>query len=223
MTPGDFMFMGPFGKEFRKIRVKGLHNNMRQIVPTLDDHHRGCINFAITDKTELKREQIGKGIVLLNSMSMVKNVCYRFKAVITIFTNPTHSITLKTGYSPVIHLYTIRQSARMIIDPAENNGQDVITFDGKNTMVVIATFKFKQNPEFVEPFNRFVLRSGSIQGIGLVTSITPIDEDSDARPDPVRGGRNRFRNRPKPKTSQGTQSVSQSTDVKPVKIVKKAY
>lgn len=194
---GDFLYMGPFGKEFKKIRVKGLHNNMRQVVTVLEDHNRGCINFAIVDKSEIRREQITKGIVVLNSLSLVKNVCYRFKAVITIFTNPTHSITLKTGYTPVIHLYTIRQSARMIIDPSENNGQDIITFDGKNTMVVIATFKFKQNPEFVEPFNRFVLRSGSIQGIGLVTSILPIDEDVDARPDPVKHNRSRFRNKPK--------------------------
>lgn len=217
---GDTLFMGPFGKEFRKVRVKGLHNNNKQVVPTLEDHHRGCINFAVTDNgIEIKREQIGKGIVLLNSMNMVKNVCYRFKAVITLFTNPTHSMTLKTGYSPVIHLYTIRQSARMIIDPVENNGQDVITFDGKNTTVVIATFKFKQNPEFVEPFNRFVLRSGSIQGIGIVTSILPIDEDSDAKPDPI-NAKNRFRRRPPQKQNAGT--TIQTGDIKPTKV-KKAY
>lgn len=197
-TGSNFLYMGPFGKEFRKIRVKGLHNNMRQIVPSLDDHHRGCVNFAIADKgTEIRRETIGKGIVLLSSMELAKNVCYRFKAVITLFTN---SITLKTGYSPVIHLYTVRQAARMIIDPSENDGNSVINFDGKNTMVATVTFKFKQNPEFIEPFNRFVLRSGSIQGIGLVIGITPIDEDSDARPDPVKGSKGRFRRKPNVKT-----------------------
>lgn len=225
VAPGDFMYIGPFGKEFKKIRVKGLHNNMRQVVPQLEDHHRGCINFAVTDKNEVRRDQITKGTVLLNSMSMIKNVCYRFKAVLTIFTNPSHSITLKTGYSPVIHLYTIRQSARMIIDPAENNGQDVITFDGKSSTVVIATFKFKQNPEFIEPFNRFVLRSGSIQGIGLITSIIPIDEDLDAKPDAVRSrGNNRFRHRPTLNKLKGKQlNISQTNEIKPVKIVKKAF
>ena len=59
---GDFMYIGPFGKEFRKIRVKSLHNNMRQVVSTLEDHHRGCVNFAVVDKIEIKRDQIGKGI-----------------------------------------------------------------------------------------------------------------------------------------------------------------
>lgn len=202
ITPGlqSFMYIGPFGKEFKKIRVKSLHNNMREVVPTLENHHRGCVNFALVDKAELKREHIGKGIVLVPSLEMTKNICYRFKAVITMFTNATTSVTLKTGYSPVIHLYTIRQSARMIIDPRENNDQDVIKFDGKSTTVVIATFKFKQNPEFVEPYNRFLLRSGSIQGVGLVIGITPIEEDSDAKPDPVKNSR--FKKRVPPKSTQ---------------------
>lgn len=220
LKPTDFLYMGPFGKEFKKIRVKSLHNNCRENALVLDDHDRGCINFAIADKSDLKREQIGKGIVLLNSMNLVKNVCYRFKAVITLFTKTDETITLKTGYSPVIHLYTIRQSARMIIDPSENNGHDIITFDGKSTTVVIATFKFKQNPEFIEPFNRFVLRSGSIQGIGLITSILPVDEDSDARPDPIKGGKGRFRRRPPVKASTTTNTGS-NVEYKPVRVTKK--
>lgn len=199
INTGDFLYMGPFGKEFRKIRVKSLHNNMRQVIPRLNDHNRGCINFAVSDKIEIRKEQIDKGIILLNSLNMVKSVCYRFKAVFTIFTNATNSITLKNGYTPVIHLYTIRQSARMFIDPLENNGQDIITFDGTNNMVVIATFKFKQHPEFIEPYNRFILRNGAIQGIGLIISILPISEDIDGRPDPVKNSRSRFRNKPKPK------------------------
>lgn len=196
IQPGlqSFMYIGPFGKEFKKIRIKSLHNNIREIVPSLENHHRGCVNFAVVDKGELKREQIGKGIVLIPSIDMAKNICYRFKAVISMFTNASTSLTLKTGYTPIIHLNTIRQSAKMIIDPKDNNDQDVIKFNGKNTAIVIATFKFKQNPEFVEPYNRFLLRSGSIQGIGLVIGITPIEEDFDAKPDAIKI--TKFRKRP---------------------------
>lgn len=195
----NYMYIGPFGKEFKKIRIKSLHNNMREVVPFLENHHRGCINFALVDKGELKREHIGKGIVVIPSLEMTKNICYRFRAVITMFSNSTTSITLKTGYSPVIHLNTVRQTARMILDPRENNNQEVITFDGKNTTVVIATFKFKCNPEFVEPYNKFLLRSGSIQGIGLVIGITPISDDNDAKPDPVKLGKFRRKIIPKNK------------------------
>ncbi len=188
---GDTLYLGPFGQQFFPVRVRSLHNNMKQPISLLDDHHRGCIAIATTRKDEIKREQITKGVVLLSSLDLVKNICYRFKAVITLF---TESITLKTGYSPVIHLSTIRQSARMIIDPNENGGSDIITYDGStpsSTTVAIVTFKFKQHPEYVEPYNLFVLRSGDIQGIGLVIGTTPIDEDPDAKPDPVKCHRSR--------------------------------
>jgi GTPase len=166
---------------------------MRQLTNTLGDHHRGCVAFVTTKKDDVKREQIKKGVVLLSSLDLAKNVCYRFKAVITLFTK---SITLKTGYTPVLHLFTIRQSARMIIDPADNNGNDVITYDGSGSSgatVAVVTFKFKLHPEYIEPYNLFVLRSGDIQGIGLVISTLPIDQDDDAEPDPVkvRSGRNK--------------------------------
>jgi GTPase len=178
---GDTLFMGPFGKQFYEVRVRSLHNDMRQLVPVLKDHYRGCVAFAPLKKLEIKRNQIDRGTILLSSMTLAKNICYRFKAVITIFSK---SITIKAGYSPVINLYTIRQAARICkIDPVENGGNDVLCFDGKSVSVATVTFKFKQHPEFIEPYNLFVLRSSDIQGVGLVTSIIPIDEDEDAKPD----------------------------------------
>lgn len=188
---GSVMYLGPFGKSFYKIRVKSLHNNMRQHVQSLHDHDRGCVNFSIMDKdkVELKREQINRGAILLSSPELAKNVCYRFKAVIKFFTS---SITVKAGYSPMIHLYTVRQAARITFDPAENNtsknekGEDIIMFDGKSDSVAVVTLKFKQNPEFVEPYNLFILRSADIQGVGIVTEIVPLELDDDAKPDPVK-------------------------------------
>jgi GTPase len=191
IVPGDMVFMGPFGKQFYEIRVKSLHNNMRQIVPILNDHNRGCVAFAPTKKVEIKRDQITRGTILVTSALLTKNVCYRFKAVITLFTK---SITLKSGYAPIIHLFTIRQSARMIIDPRENFGNEIICFEGLSPSVAIVTFKFKVSPEYVEPYNVFVLRSGDIHGAGIVVSTLSIEDDDDAKPDPVkykRGGKRR--------------------------------
>lgn len=205
--PQSFAYLGPFGKEFKKIRIKSNHNNMREEIPSLQNHHRGCVNFALTDRSELKREQIKKGIVMLSSLEMTKNICYRFKAVITMYTRADKSITLKTGYSPVIHLNTIRQSARIIIDPRENNNQDVIKFEGKNSTVVVATFKFKQHPEYLELYNKFLLRSGTIQGIGLIIGLTSVEDDMDAKPDQIKGGRSRR------KIAQQKQNIQQNTQV----------
>lgn len=188
---GDTLYLGPFGQQFYPVRVRSMHNNNRQNITSMEDHYRGCVAFASARKDDIKREQIGKGFVLLTSLDLVKNVCYRFKAVITLFTK---SVTLKSGYSPVIHLYTIRQAARMTIDPRDNNGSDVITYDGSvpsASSVAVVTFKFKMHPEFIEPYNLFVLRSGDIQGIGLVISTVSINEDDDAKPDPIKIRRNR--------------------------------
>lgn len=182
---GDTMLIGPFGKVFHEIRIKSMHNNIKQVVPALEDHHRGCVAIA-SKKVEIKREFIKKGTILLSSPELKKNVCYRFKAVISLF---TQSLTLKNGYSPMIHSYTIRQAARMIIDPAENNGNDVICFDGKNTTIAVVTFKFKSHPEFIEPYNMFILRSGKIQGIGMVISTLSFENDVDAAPDQYKAKR----------------------------------
>lgn len=194
VKPGNTLYMGPFGKQFHEIRVRSLHNNTKQIVNTLNDHDRGCIAFAPLKKIDIKRNQITRGVICLDSLNLIKNVCFRFKAVIKLFSK---SITIKVGYAPVIHLYTIRQSCRVCkIDPAENGGNEVICFDGETTSVAIVTFKFKMHPEFIEPYNLFVFRSGDIQGVGLITSIIPIDEDDDARPDPIKFKRNKRRKPP---------------------------
>lgn len=182
------MYIGPYGKEFHEVRIKSLHNNIKQSVKVLEDHGRGCVNITTTGKEELKRDTIPKGAVMLTDLSLTKNVCYRFKAVITLFSK---SITIKSGYTPIIHLFTIRQPARIIVDPEDNNGKDVVTFEGKSTTVAVVTFKFKHRPEYVEPYNMFVMRSGDIQGVGMVISSTSIIDDPDAKPDEQKSRRGR--------------------------------
>ena len=41
-------------ERFQKNRIKSLHNNFREVVPFLENHHRGCINFAPVEKGEIK-------------------------------------------------------------------------------------------------------------------------------------------------------------------------
>lgn len=186
----DTLYFGPFNKTFYEVRVRSMHNNIRQITYSLNDHDRGCIAIGHSKKDDITKDNIKKGTILLSSATLIKNVCYRFKAVMTMFTN---SLTLKSGYCPIVHLNTIRQPARMIIDPEENNGNDVLCFDGKTTTIAIVTFKFKQHPEFIELFSKFVLRSGDLQGVGIVIGITPIEDDQDAIPDPVKNRKHHVR------------------------------
>lgn len=182
INTGEVVYLGPFGKNFQQVRIRSFHNNIRQNVSSLEDHDRGCLNIIPSHGISISKDQVKKGMILISSLHLEKNICFRFKAVISMFNK---AITLKSGNSPVISMATIKQSARMIIDKEDNNGNDIISFDG-TSKIAIVTFKFKVHPEFVEPYNIFVLTSGDIQGIGLVLSILPISEDDDPNPDYLR-------------------------------------
>ena len=110
-------------------------------------------------------------MIAISSLTMNRFVCFRFKAAVTVFSK---SLTIRTGYTPVIHIGTIRQPARIILDPEENNGQDNIGFNAKSTNIAVVTFKFKLNPEFVEPYSVFLFRSGDIHGLGVVLASYPV-------------------------------------------------
>jgi GTPase len=174
----DIMYIGPFGKEFIEFRVKGLHNNSRNVMQKIDDHMRGCI--AIAKKgTDIRRKQIQKGTVILSGNEITKHICFSFKAIITIFAT---SLTVKTGYAPVLHLNNIRQTAKITIDPSENKGKEYVNFNGKTTNYAIVTFRFSDHSEYINPHEIFTIRSGSIHGVGLV--INPISLQNDPYPMP---------------------------------------
>ena len=175
---GEKMFIGPVNNNFIEFKVKSMHNNNREIVDKLCDHGRGTIAIAIPKKGDLKRSQVRKGMISMSSLSSMRYICFRFKAVITIF---AESVTIKTGYTPVIHSGTIKQSARLIIDPNENEGLETIGFDNNN--IAIVTFKFICSPEFIEPYSVFLFRNGNIHGYGVVINVFPIDQDPDPKPD----------------------------------------
>lgn len=183
IAPGDIIHVGPIGNQFVEVRIKTIHNNVKEFVPHLDDHDRGSLSVAVLKKADLQRKHIKKGTICVSNMSLLKNVCYRFKAIVKL---NEISVTMKTGTTPVIHLNTIAQPARMIIDPNENGGKKEICFDAKTTSVAVVTFKFKMKPAFVEPYNLFVLRSGDIHGVGLVIQTLSMEVDTDAKPDPVK-------------------------------------
>lgn len=180
---GDTIHVGPINDQFYEVKIKTIHNNVKQHVQYLDDHDRGSLSVTILKKADVQRKHIKKGTIAVSSLSLLKNVCYRFKAIIKLY---DLSVTMKTGTTPVIHLNTIAQPARMIVDPYENGGKKEICFDGSTTSVAVVTFKFKMKPAFVEPYNLFVLRSGDIQGVGMVINTLERGIDTDYRPDPIK-------------------------------------
>ncbi len=178
LSVGDTLYIGPINKEFKQIKIRSIHNDCKQNITTLKHHHRGTI--AITgDKDYMTRQYIKRGQIVIHNKELAKsNLCFRFKAGITIF---NHSATLKTNYTPLIQIGNIRQSARMIINPEENNGKDAVCVKE----YAYVTFKFQSRPEFIEPYQLFVFRSGSVHGVGVILDIVSILDDTDAKPDPL--------------------------------------
>jgi elongation factor 1-alpha len=182
LSVGDTIYIGPINKEFKEIKIRSIHNDCKQKVMSLKHHHRGTI--AITgDKDYMTRQYIKRGMIIIRNKELAKtNLCFRFKAGITIF---NHSSTLKTNYTPLLQIGNIRQSAKMFIDPNDNNGKDTVCVKE----YAYVTFKFETRPEFIEPFQVFIFRSGNVHGVGVILEIVPIMNDHDARPETKRSHR----------------------------------
>lgn len=173
---GDTLYLGPFGKDFKEVRVKSMHNYLQQKITSAKDHHRITIAIGTNDK-DVTRSTIRKGIILIKSKDCVKKyMCWRFDAAITIL---NHSATLKNGYAPMLQIGNVRQTGRMLYDPIKNDNKEVI----KSKDFAYVTFKLKQRLEYIEPYQIFVIRSGSVHGIGVILNVHPYYEDEDAKPD----------------------------------------
>ena len=76
------------------------------------------------------------------------------------------------------------------MDPEENDNQDNIGFNFKSTNIAIVTFKFKNNPEFIEPYSVFLFRSGDVHGLGVILNILPVPSNSLVDPNRVNANEN---------------------------------
>jgi GTPase len=181
------LYLGPMrnhGNKFVPIKIKSIHNDDRTPITKLQHHHFGCIAIKSMDsKIDIKKRDIKKGMVIISNLDKIVNVGYRFKASVSVLNS--HSATLKHGYSPVIHIGTIKQCAKMVLHD-EKDIIDNISYDKKvkagETEEVL--FKFIFNPEYMEKGTVFVFRSGEIHGVGMITEIISIKDDPHARPEP---------------------------------------
>jgi len=177
INTGDTVYIGPFGKEFKEVKVKSIHNYLKQKVQSAYDHNRVTIAIGTNDK-DISRKNLRGGMCIIKNKDLInKYISWRFNAVVTIF---SHSATLRDGYSPMLQIGNVRQTGRMMLEPAKNDTKDCI----KSKDFAYVTFKFKQRPEYIEPYQVFVFRSGCVHGVGIILDNIPVIKDTDARPDP---------------------------------------
>jgi elongation factor 1-alpha len=157
------MLLGPLKNgKFIPFRIRSMHNNIQENVDTLSDKHSGCLAIKFMTKEFLTRKQIKKGMVAISHDEYNKNICWEFKAEITIL---QHSTTICNNYQPVIHCNSVRQVARIIIE----NDKVLRVNDS-----AIVTFRFLYNPEFLLTGSKIFFRDGITKGIGRIIEIVPI-------------------------------------------------
>jgi len=156
----DNLWVGPIEGKFIPIRIKSIHNNMRESVPKLINEQYGCIAIKFTTKETFNRNQLKKGVIAFSDNKFKNNVVISFIANIKIL---HHSTTISDNYQAVIHCGQVRQSAKLeILDKLE------CLRTGDNAKV---KFTFIRHAEYIEEGNTIFFRDGNTKGFGKVVEI----------------------------------------------------
>ena len=103
-------------------------------------------------------EEVKRGMILCSEEVRPKPV-KKFEADVLVLTHPTR---ITNGYEPIIHLFTVGESAKVELTEKE------YLKSGENGKV---RFTFKYSPHYLEEGDKFVFREGKTKGIGTVTKI----------------------------------------------------
>ena len=156
----DNLWVGPIDGKFIPIRIRSIHNNMRESVLKLINEQYGCIAISFTTKESFNRNQLKKGVIAFSDNKFKNNVVTSFIADIKIL---HHSTTISDNYQAVIHCGQVRQSAKLEI---LNKLECLRT--GDNAKV---KFTFIRHAEYIEEGNTIFLRDGNTKGFGKVVEI----------------------------------------------------
>jgi len=78
-----------------------------------------------------------------------------------------HSGTISCGYSPTVHIMTVRQSAKIV----NIEGKDVLRTRDKAKV----RFQFLYRPEYLKVGMRMIIREGRIKGLGVILNLVESD------------------------------------------------
>lgn len=153
-------YLGPFGKEYKRITIRSIHNNFKEDINTLTAGEGGCFNIKfINPKDKVDIDRIRKGHIVISKPSCA----IKFEAKIKILHHPT---TIKNNYEPTIHCGIVRQVAKIydMDKPLMRTGDEAT-----------AKFMFKYRPEYIEVGSKITFREGRTKGVGTVTKVITIN------------------------------------------------
>ena len=167
------LFIGPINERFIPFKVRSIHNNMRENIEEAVNNEICCIAARFIGKETLTKKQVPRGVIIVDSEKLQKNICRRFKAEITIL---NHSTTISNNYQPVVHCGLVRQVARIkIIEnlAKDNKKKNENKLRTGNKAIVEFNFSFKS--EYIEKGTTFFFRDGNTKGYGTILEIYPIN------------------------------------------------
>jgi len=102
---------------------------------------------------------IRKGMVLVDP-SLNPESYWEFEVDLLVL---YHSTTIKTGYQPVVHCVTVRQSATLI----HITEKEVLRTGDR----AVCRFRFLFRPEYVKPKARLIFREGRTKCVGTLVAV----------------------------------------------------
>ncbi len=153
LQAGKELMLGPESTgKFKRVKATSIETHYHRI----SEADTGfVVGIAIRG---INHDDIERGMIMCDAELNPKPV-KSFEADILVLTHPTR---ITNGYEPVVHLFTVAESAK-------------IDFMDKEYLKAGETgkvkFTFKYSPHYMEEGDRFVFREGKTKGIGTVSKI----------------------------------------------------
>lgn len=158
ISKGVKLNVGPFNGKFIEVRVRSIHNKLREPVDTLASHQLGCLAIKPTNaKVKLTKEMLKEGKVATDEPDMAAHVSRELIGSLFVHAHPT---TIRKGYEPFLHCGNVRTSTKLlkssILPLRMGNRADVV-------------FKLK-TPSMIYPGMPFLFRDNRIKASGVVSN-----------------------------------------------------
>lgn len=161
---GDRLLVGPHTGAYEPIVIRSIYSKK---IPLQQVSYGSyvCLGVKKIDKLNIKR-----GNVIISNKNE-KLIVRKFTAKINILR--THSTTVKIGYEPMFHAYSIRQVVKILdITNKKNARGDNISNDNdcilRNGDIATVLLEFKYHPEFLKKDTRFILSEGKCKIVGEI-------------------------------------------------------
>jgi GTPase len=160
---GDKLLVGPQTGSFEPIIIRSIYCKKIPLQQVSCGSYV-CLGIKKIDKLNIKR-----GNVIISNKSE-KLIVRKFTATINVLR--THSTTVKVGYEPMFHSYSIRQVVKILdITNKKNARGDNIVNDNnilRNGDIATVELEFKYHPEYLKVGSRFILSEGKCKIVGEI-------------------------------------------------------